>query len=72
VVAGLIAAVVGASIWVMGGATAAALDADTKVAFDQVLHQVPSGFLGGMLGGAVAGILLEMAGAHLEDHDQAV
>lgn len=72
VVAGLIAAVVGASIWVMGGATAIALDAETKAAIGQVLQQVPSGFFGGMLGGAVTGILLEIAGAHLEDHDPAV
>jgi len=72
VVAGLIAAVVGASVWVMGGTTAMALDTETKAAIGQVLQQVPSGFFGGMLGGAVAGILLESAGAHLEDHDQAV
>jgi hypothetical protein len=72
VVAGLIAAVVGASIWVVGGTTAMALDLESKMAIDQVLQQVPSGFLGGMLGGAVAGVLLELAGAHLEDHDQAV
>jgi len=72
VVAGLIATVVGASIWVMGGTTAMALDAETKTAIGQVLQQVPSGFLGGMLGGAVTGILLELSGAHLEDHDQAV
>jgi hypothetical protein len=70
VVSGLIAAVVGASIWVMGGATASALDGTSKLAIDQVLAQVPTGFLGGMLGGAITGVLLELMGAHLEDHDQ--
>ena len=72
VVAGLIAAVVGASVWVMGGATAMALVGETKSAIDQILHQVPSGFFGGMLGGGVTGILLEISGAHLEQHDQVV
>jgi hypothetical protein len=70
VVSGLIAAVVGASVWVMGGSTAAStLDGATKVAIGQVLSEVPLGFLGGMLGGAVTGLLLEIMGAHLEEHD---
>ena len=58
VVAGLIAAVVGASVWIMGGTTAAALDPATKGAIDGVIRQIPSGFFGGMLGGAVTGVLL--------------
>ena len=66
-VAGLIAAVVGASVWIMGGTTAAALDATTKGAIDGVIAQVPSGFLGGMLGGAVSGVLLELIGVHPEN-----
>jgi hypothetical protein len=72
VVAGLIASVVGASIWVMGGSTAMAVNAETKLAIDQVLGQVPAGFFGGMIGGAVTGILLEISGVHLEDHGQSV
>jgi len=71
IVAGLIAAVVGASVWIMGGSTAAALDLETKMAIDQVLRQVPSGLIGGMLGGAVTGLVLEMLGFHLEDREMA-
>lgn len=65
-VAGLIAAVVGASVWIMGGTTAAGLDAETRGAIDGVVSRIPSGFLGGVLGGAVAGVLLELIGLHPE------
>ncbi|MGB5832139.1 MAG: spermidine synthase [Thiohalocapsa sp.] len=68
-VAALIAGVVGASIWILGGTTAAALDLETKGAIEQVLHDVPSGFLGGMLGGAVTGMILELMGFRIEDHE---
>ncbi len=68
VVAGLIAAVVGAGIWIVGGTTAAMLDPMSKDAIGQVLRDVPPGLLGGLLGGALTGIVLEMFGFHLEDH----
>ncbi len=67
-VAGLIAAVVGASIWIVGGTTSAMLNASTQDAIGQVLHDVPPGLLGGLLGGALTGLLLEIFGFHLEDH----
>jgi len=70
-VSALIAAVVGASIWLMGGTTAAALDMETKGAIDLVLHDVPLGFAGGLLGGAVTGMLLEILGFHIEDRETA-
>lgn len=66
-VAGLIAAVVGASVWIMGGTTAIALDEATKGAIDEVLAGIPSGFFGGMLGGAVTGVLLEIMGMTMDD-----
>jgi hypothetical protein len=66
VVAGLIASVVGASIWIMGGPTAGVLDQQTVSAIDQVLDEVPAGFLGGLLGGAVTGVLLALLGVPLE------
>lgn len=68
-VAGLVAAVVGASIWMVAGTTAAALDIETKTAVDRVLAEVPSGFLGGLLGGAVTGVVLELLGFRLEEHE---
>ncbi|MCG6942846.1 MAG: spermidine synthase [Thiohalocapsa sp.] len=68
-VAAMVAAVVGASMWMVAGTTAAALDLETKLAVDRVLAEVPSGFLGGLLGGAVTGIVLEILGFRLEEHE---
>ena len=66
-VAGLIAAVVGASIWILGGTTADLYDSGTHDAAGRVLTEIPSGLVGGLLGGAVTGILLELLGFHIED-----
>ena len=66
-VAGLIAAVVAGSIWILGNTTATVLDARTQQAIAQVLQDIPSGLLGGLLGGSMTGILLEIFGFRLED-----
>ncbi len=66
-VAALIAAVVAACIWMVGGTTTAALDIETRGAIDRVLTQVPAGFIGGLLGGAVTGVVLELLGFRLEN-----
>ncbi|TCT24140.1 hypothetical protein EDC35_101460 [Thiobaca trueperi] len=66
VVAGLIAAVVGASIWFVGGATAAVLDDRMTSAFGQILAHIPAGLLGGFMGGALSGLLLEFLGFRLD------
>lgn len=68
-VSGLIAAIVGVSIWIMGGSAAAGLDMETKGAVDRVLSEMPTGFIGGMLGGAVTGMVLELLGFHLEERE---
>jgi hypothetical protein len=62
VVAGLIAAVVGSSIWIVGGSTSMMLSSGAQDAANQVLSAVPPGFLGGMLGGAVTGLILQLLG----------
>ena len=64
------AAAVDASIWIMGGATAASLDPATKDAIDEALNQITHGLLGGMLGGAATSVLLELLGVRPVDSEQ--
>jgi hypothetical protein len=71
-VAGLIAAVVGAAVWTVVGSAAWSPDLATKSAIEQIVTEVPSGFLGGMAGGAITGALLEMVGIHLEEDEHLV
>lgn len=70
-VAGAIAAVVGASVWILVGSTDATLDAASRAAIARIFQEVPLGFLGGLLGGVLTGLALELLGFHLEDqsHD---
>ncbi|RNE91678.1 spermidine synthase [Marichromatium sp. AB31] len=65
VVAGLIASVVGASVWIVGGTTAG-LHVAPGAAFEAILAEVPAGLLGGALGGALTGLLLESLGIDLQ------
>ncbi|MEA3640767.1 MAG: spermidine synthase [Lamprobacter sp.] len=68
-VAGLIASVVGAAVWLMAGMTTPLLLGSERSVIDQVLSEVPTGALGGMLGGASTGLILELMGFRLEDHE---
>ncbi len=61
-VAALIATVVAASIWLIGGTTAGTLPPDRVTAIGQILHGLPSGLLGGAVGGALTGALLQILG----------
>jgi hypothetical protein len=61
-VAALIASVVAASIWLIGGTTAGTLPPDRVAAIGEMLQRLPSGLLGGTLGGALTGALLELFG----------
>lgn len=67
VVAGLIAAVIGASIWIIGGTTSAALGSQAQDAAGRVLQAVPPGLLGGLMGGAVTGLVLHLMGFRLQE-----
>ena len=66
VVAGLIAAVVGASVWFVGGTTTAMLDDRITSALGQVMSHIPAGLLGGFVGGSLSGLLLEFLGFRLD------
>lgn len=68
-VAAMVAAVVGASMWMVAGTTTTMLDLETQSAVDRVLAEVPAGFLGGMLGGAITGVVLELLGFRLEERE---
>lgn len=68
-VAGLIASVVGAAVWLMAGMTTPMLFGGERSVIDQVLREVPTGALGGMLGGGATGLILELMGFRLEDHE---
>lgn len=57
VVGGIIAAVVGASFWFMGGEMTALLDAQDQFAVGQVLKDIPAGLMGGFLGGSMLGLI---------------
>jgi hypothetical protein len=68
VVAGLIATMVGAGVWLLGGAPTLAMDGTSQDLLGQIRRELPPGFLGGLLGGAITGVILESLGFHLEDH----
>lgn len=67
-VAGLIASMVAAGIWLLGGTPTLAPDRTSHDLLGQVHGELPSGFLGGLLGGAGIALVLELLGFRLEDH----
>ena len=68
VVAGMIASLVAAGIWTLGATPFPGLDGATPDILGQVRREIPPGFLGGLMGGAMTGLILELLGFHLEDH----
>ena len=69
VVAGMIASLVAASIWTLGYTPLAGADGATPDLLGQVRREIPPGFLGGLMGGSLTGVILELLGFHLEDHN---
>jgi hypothetical protein len=67
-VAGVVATLVAASIWLLGGGTAFSFGGGAQDILGQVRQEIGPGFLGGLLGGAITGLTLELLGFHLEDH----
>jgi len=67
-VAGSVAVLVGAGIWMLGGSPTLALDGSSHDLVGQIRREIPPGFLGGLLGGGLTGMILELLGFQLEDH----
>jgi hypothetical protein len=68
VVAALIAAMVAAGIWLLGGGPTLAVDGTSHDLLGEIRRELPSGFLGGLLGGLGTGLVLELLGFRLEEH----
>jgi hypothetical protein len=66
--AALIAVVVGASIWILEVTSGARLGVNALGSMLPLLTAVPQGLLGGLAGGVLTGLLLELTGFRLEDH----
>ena len=68
VVAGLIAAMVAAAIWLLGGTPTLAYDGTSHDLLGQVRRELSPGLFGGILGGGLTGVVLELLGFRLEEH----
>jgi hypothetical protein len=67
VVAALIAAVVGAAVGIMSWIGDTGPGQSVVDGIQQMFAAMPTGFLGGMVGGALTGVILELAGIPLEE-----
>jgi hypothetical protein len=67
-VAAIVASLVGGSIWVLSGTPAFVSPGVGQDTLGRVGGEILPGFLGGLMGGAATGLLLEFLGFHLEDH----
>jgi hypothetical protein len=66
-VAGTVAALVAAAIWTLGVAPLAGVDGATSDLLGPLRREIPPGLLGGLVGGALTGLVLELLGFRLED-----
>jgi hypothetical protein len=60
VVSAEVAGVVGSGLWVLSVPLAHGIDPALQAAIQEMLGQLPRAFLGGLLGGAIAGVALEL------------
>jgi hypothetical protein len=68
VVAALIATLVAASMWMLGASGGLMGDSGAALQPSGIEADLLPGFLGGMTGGAITGVVLELLGFRLEDH----
>ena len=66
-VATVVAAVVGCTVGTMSGIDAGGLDRAVAQGLHEAMAALPLGFIGGMIGGAVTGSILELVGVPVED-----
>ncbi len=67
-VAALVATLVAGSMWILGHDGGLFGDMESGEVLRRIEVQLLPGFLGGLTGGAITGVLLEVLGFHLEDH----
>ncbi len=65
-VAALIAAIIGMSIWITVGIVA--MPGTEAIAVNRLLAGVPAGLMGGLIGGLVAGVVLQTLGVRIDRH----
>jgi hypothetical protein len=68
IVAALIASMVAAGIWLLGGTPTVAFDGSSHDLLGQVRRELAPGFFGGLVGGVCIGLVLELLGFRLEEH----
>lgn len=68
VVAALVAMLVAGSMWILGHDGGLFGPTEPGHVLTRIEQQLVPGFLGGLTGGAITGLLLELLGFHLEDH----
>ena len=66
-VAAILSSLVAACVWMLIGTAGFAADGFAQDAMAMVRREIPHGFLGGIIGGSVTGVLLELLGFHLEE-----
>ena len=67
VVAAILSTLVAGAVWVLIGTAGFEAGGVAQDAMAMLRDEMPHGFLGGIVGGAITGVVLEILGFHLED-----